>query len=182
MAMTGILRPGHVQLRVLELGPALHHYKEMVGLIETARDDEGRVYLKAWDEQDLFSLVLREAESPGLDFYGFKVLDKKTLEHYAKRLTDYGVAIERIPAGDLKGTGERIRFETPSGHPSASSSRMATRNSSLGSKKKSKRSKARQAKARVRNSSMPVAASRAIPATATSTMAALTKKWMMVLR
>ena len=60
MAMTGILRPGHVQLRVMELGPALHHYKEMVGLIETARDAEGRVYLKAWDEHDLFSIVLRE--------------------------------------------------------------------------------------------------------------------------
>ncbi|WP_448510707.1 catechol 2,3-dioxygenase [Immundisolibacter sp.] len=116
MAMTGILRPGHVQLRVLELGPALHHYKEMVGLIETARDADGRVYLKAWDEQDLFSIVLRESDRPGMDFYGFKVLDAKTLEHYAKRLTDYGVAIERIPAGDLKGTGERVRFETPSGH------------------------------------------------------------------
>lgn len=116
MAMTGILRPGHVQLRVLELGPALHHYKEMIGLIETARDAEGRVYLKAWDEHDLFSIVLREADSPGMDFYGFKVLDQKTLEHYAQRLTDYGVAIERIPAGELKGTGERVRFETPSGH------------------------------------------------------------------
>ena len=46
MAMTGILRPGHVQLRVMELGPALHHYKEMVGLIETARDAEGRVTLR----------------------------------------------------------------------------------------------------------------------------------------
>src|SRR5690606_24260475 len=45
-----------------------------------------------------------------------KVLDQKTLEHYAQRLTDYGVAIERIPAGELKGTGERVRFETPSGH------------------------------------------------------------------
>jgi catechol 2,3-dioxygenase len=116
MAMTGIVRPGQVQLRVMELGPALHHYKEMVGLIETARDAEGRVYLKAWDEHDLFSIVLREADRPGMDFYGFKVRDKASLEHYAKRLTDYGVAIERIPAGELKGTGERVRFETPSGH------------------------------------------------------------------
>ena len=62
MALTGILRPGHVQLRVMELGPALHHYKEMIGLIETGRDAEGRVYLKAWDEHDLFSIVLRESD------------------------------------------------------------------------------------------------------------------------
>jgi catechol 2,3-dioxygenase len=117
MAMTGILRPGHVQLRVLEMGPALHHYKEMVGLIETARDDQGRVYLKAWDEHDLFSVVLREADRPGMDCYGFKVASREALEHYAKRLSDYGVKTERIAAGELKGTGERVRFITPSGHP-----------------------------------------------------------------
>lgn len=115
MALSGILRPGHVQLRVLEMGPALHHYKEMIGLIETARDAEGRVYLKAWDEHDLFSVVLREADRPGMDFYGWKVRDAETLEHYAQRLQDYGVAIERVPAGDLEGTGERVQFELPSG-------------------------------------------------------------------
>ena len=87
MALSGILRPGHVQLRVLEMGPALHHYKEMIGLIETARDAEGRVYLKAWDEHDLFSVVLREADRPGMDFYGWKVRDAETLEHYAQRLS-----------------------------------------------------------------------------------------------
>ncbi|MBL8452378.1 MAG: catechol 2,3-dioxygenase, partial [Zoogloea sp.] len=34
MALTGVLRPGHVSLRVLELEPALKHYKEVMGLIE----------------------------------------------------------------------------------------------------------------------------------------------------
>ncbi|MCY1283347.1 catechol 2,3 dioxygenase [compost metagenome] len=65
MALTGVLRPGHVALRVLELEPAVKHYTEVLGLIETARDEQGRVFLKAWDEHDHHSVVLREADSPG---------------------------------------------------------------------------------------------------------------------
>ena len=50
MALTGVLRPGHVAIRVLEMAPALKHYVNVLGLIETARDPQGRVFLKAWDE------------------------------------------------------------------------------------------------------------------------------------
>ncbi|MEW8222391.1 MAG: catechol 2,3-dioxygenase, partial [Candidatus Thiodiazotropha taylori] len=73
MAIRGVLRPGHVSLRVLDLDESLLHYKERLGLLETDRDDQGRVYLKGWDEQDWFSVVLREADSTGMDFMGFKV-------------------------------------------------------------------------------------------------------------
>lgn len=116
MAIKGILRPGHAALRVLDMKQAVHHYVEWVGLKETHRDDQGRVYLKAWDEHDLFSIVLREADAPGMDYLGFKVDSVATLDHYAKKLADAGVAIERIGAGELKGCGERVRFNIPSGH------------------------------------------------------------------
>ena len=36
MAITGVLRPGHVAIRVLEMEPALKHYTEVLGLIEVA--------------------------------------------------------------------------------------------------------------------------------------------------
>lgn len=116
MALKGVLRPGHVSLRVLEMEPALKHYTEWVGLIETDRDDQGRVYLKGWDEHDKFCLVLQEADRPGMEFYAFKVLDDATLDQYEKRLNDYGVETRRVPAGDLKGCGERVQFTIPSGH------------------------------------------------------------------
>lgn len=73
MALTGVLRPGHVALRVLEMEPALKHYKDVLGLIEVARDDKGRVFLKAWDEHDHHSVVLREADEAGMDYMGWKV-------------------------------------------------------------------------------------------------------------
>ena len=40
----------------------------------------GGVYLKGWDEQDWFSVVLREADSTGMDFMGFKVDSSETHE------------------------------------------------------------------------------------------------------
>ena len=53
MSFTGVMRPGHVSLRVLEMGPAITHYVDHLGMIKTGEDDQGRVYLKAWDEHDL---------------------------------------------------------------------------------------------------------------------------------
>ncbi|WP_031346799.1 catechol 2,3-dioxygenase [Thauera terpenica] len=116
MAMTGVLRPGHAQLRVLDLEEGINHYGKVLGLVETGRDSQGRVYFKAWDERDHHSLILREADSAGIDFFGFKVADQATLDKLDRDLQAYGLKTERIPAGDLLETGERVRFEVPSGH------------------------------------------------------------------
>lgn len=116
MSQKDILRPGHVGIRVLDLEEALVHYRDRMGLIETERD-QGRVYLKAWDEYDWFSVVLREADSAGMDFMGFKVRDKAALSNLTEKLEQFGCAVERIPDNELKHCGERIRFTIPTGHP-----------------------------------------------------------------
>jgi catechol 2,3-dioxygenase len=116
MALTGVLRPGHVQLRVLDLVESVKFYKDVLGLVETGRDAQGRVYFKAWDERDHNCLILRQADRAGIDFFGFKVLDKATLDKLDTDLKTYGLKTERIPAGELLETGERVRFEIPSGH------------------------------------------------------------------
>lgn len=116
MAITGVMRPGHVALRVLDLEESIHHYKEVMGLIETGRDQQGRVYFKTWDERDHNSILIREADSAGMDFFAFKVLNTDTLNKLEAGLRAYGLATERIPAGEMLETGERVRFEIPSGH------------------------------------------------------------------
>jgi catechol 2,3-dioxygenase len=116
MAMTGVLRPGHAQVRVLNLEESVRFYRDVLGLVETGRDAQGRVYFKCWDERDHSSYVIREADSAGLDFFAFKVLDKATLEQLDADLRAYGLKTERIPAGEMLATGERVRFELPSGH------------------------------------------------------------------
>ena len=44
------------------------------------------------------------------------MLDAATLDQLEADLRAYGVTTERIPAGELLETGERVRFEIPSGH------------------------------------------------------------------
>lgn len=116
MARSLVLRPGHIGLRVMDMEEAVHHYRDIIGLVETGRDDEGRVYFKAWDEQDHHSVILREADRPGLDYVGLKVLDEAAYRELGKRISEYGLETEVIPAGADLGCGERLRFTIPSGH------------------------------------------------------------------
>jgi catechol 2,3-dioxygenase len=118
MALTGVLRPGHVQIRVLDLDQAVKHYTEVLGLIETARDRKRRVFLKAWDEHDHHSVVLREANEAGMDYMGWRVDSPATLKKLAADVERSGLAtdLEWIPAGEHPKTGERFRFAIPTGH------------------------------------------------------------------
>jgi catechol 2,3-dioxygenase len=115
MAITGVLRPGHMQLKVLDLDEAVEFYANVIGLVQTGRDAT-RAYFKGWDERDHHSVILRDAGEAGMDFYGFKVSDAQALDQLEADLKNYGVTTERVPAGDLLETGERVRFEIPSGH------------------------------------------------------------------
>ena len=112
----GVMRPGHVQIRVLDMEEAVKHYRDLLGLIEVNRDASGRVYLKGWTESDKFSVVLREADTPGCDFNGFKVRNNEVLDQLHSDLRDFGCNIEEIPAGELEDCGRRIRFDSPTGH------------------------------------------------------------------
>lgn len=112
----GVMRPGHVQIRVLDIEEALIHYRDRLGLIEVHKDDAGRVYLKGWTEVDKFSVVLREADESGMDFMGFKVVSTDVLNSLREELKEFGCKVEDIPAGELDGCGERVRFDSPTGH------------------------------------------------------------------
>lgn len=112
----GVMRPGHVQIRVLDLDEAVKHYTDLLGLIEMDRDDQGRVYLKAWTEVDKFSVILREASEPGMDFMGFKCLSEDVVDNLRSELIEFGCEIEDVPEGELNDCGRRIRFIAPTGH------------------------------------------------------------------
>ena len=116
MAMTGVLRPGHAQIRVLDLEESVQWYTNVMGLQPMGRDKQGRAYFKTRNERDHHSIILRQADQAGLDFFGYKVLDAATLDELEKKLNEHGVTTERIPAGDLLETGERVRFQIPTGH------------------------------------------------------------------
>lgn len=110
------MRPGHVQIRVMDMNAALKHYRDLIGLVEVNRDDQGRVYLKGWTEVDKYSLILVESDSPGMDFMGFKVLNDDVLNSLKSDLIKHDCEVSELPAGELDACGRRVSFVAPSGH------------------------------------------------------------------
>ncbi|WP_027414975.1 catechol 2,3-dioxygenase [Aneurinibacillus terranovensis] len=110
-----IMRLGRVQIRVPNWEKSVFYYKNVLGLIETARD-ENHVYLKAWDEYDHHSVILEKADIAGLEHMAFKCEFAQDLDLYEKKLIDYGVAVKRVPKGTRIAEGEAIRFQLPTEH------------------------------------------------------------------
>ena len=111
MAVTGVIRPGYVQLRVLDLEEAIEHYRDRIGLNLVSREGD-RAFFQAFDEFD----ILRESDHPGMDVMGFKVAKDTDLDHFAERLLDMGVHVDVLPEGKDPGVGRKIRFKLPTQH------------------------------------------------------------------
>src|SRR5437868_11686350 len=70
----------------------------------------------AWDEFDRHSIVLRQADMPGMDYAGFKVASEADLDSFARRIKEHGTKVEEVPAGEQPGLGRRLSFIVPTGH------------------------------------------------------------------
>ena len=117
MGFYGTLRPGLVQLRVLDLEKTLDFYVNVLGLDEVGRTSDGRVMLKAFDEFDHHSLTLRLADEAGLDYVAFKAACPDELEDIKKKTADFGYDVDELPAGaDQPGFGKRYSFKICTGH------------------------------------------------------------------
>jgi catechol 2,3-dioxygenase len=116
MAMTGLLRVGEVCIRVTDLGEARTHYVDRIGLIESHRGADDHLYLKCPDEHDAYSLVVRQADHPGIDYFAFKVRTDQDLDDFAEKLAADGIAVREFRTGAFPRSGRRIEFDLPSGH------------------------------------------------------------------
>jgi catechol 2,3-dioxygenase len=111
----GILRLAHLELRVADLELAAAYYTEVVGLVETGRDDD-HVYLKCWDERDHHSLALLAHPSSGLEHVSFKVEREDDLAALEGAAIRHGCTVRRASAGEEAGQGQAVRIQAPSGH------------------------------------------------------------------
>ncbi len=116
MAISGVLRPGFVQIRVLDMAESIIHYRDRIGLEMVGKEADGRVYLKAYDEFDRHSIILRECDEAGLDVMAFKVSNESCLDEYEEKLRGQGFDVTAIAAGEQPGVGRRISFMAPTGH------------------------------------------------------------------
>ncbi|KJS45500.1 MAG: catechol 1,2-dioxygenase [Rhodospirillaceae bacterium BRH_c57] len=112
----GVMRIGHINIRVLDMDAALAHYEGVLGLTRTAKDDAGNVYLKGWDEWDKYSLILTQSDKAGMINIAYKVENDADLDALGKRIRDYGITVDDLPEGAVPFCGRAIRFNLPSGH------------------------------------------------------------------
>jgi catechol 2,3-dioxygenase len=86
MALNQTLRPGLIQLRVLDLDKTLDFYKNILGLDEvTAHGGRPRLPEGLDDEFDHHSVTLRKADEAGLDSVAFKWFPKRRSSAWQKK-------------------------------------------------------------------------------------------------
>lgn len=110
-----VCKLGHVQLSTPDIDASLHFFQNLIGL-DVVGEADGQVYLRAWNERDHHSLVLREGPT-GVDHFGLRASSAAHLEALAVDLRAHGVDVEEVAAGTELAQGDAIRFTSPQGHP-----------------------------------------------------------------
>ena len=109
-----VMRLGYVHIRVTDLGEAVNHYSNTLGMRVVA-EGGGLTHLKCWDEWDHHSVVLEEG-GVGLVKLGYKCETVDDLATYERRCQQFGASVARMSKGDNLGVGDGIRVTVPSGH------------------------------------------------------------------
>lgn len=112
----GVMRIGHISIKVMDMAAAVKHYENVVGMKTTHKDAQGNIYLKCWDEWDKYSVILTASDQAGLNHVAYKVEKESDLDTLEKRIREYGIAVEMLADNTLPGCGRMLRFLLPSGH------------------------------------------------------------------
>jgi catechol 2,3-dioxygenase len=112
----GVLRIGHVSLKVMDMEAAKRHYTKVLGLKVTMEDKAGNVYLKCWDEWDKYSVILTPSDQAGMNHVAYKVEKDGELDQLQTKIEAHGIKTTMLPEGALPATGRMLQFNLPSGH------------------------------------------------------------------
>ena len=115
-AGANVLRAAHAEFRVTDLEAARHFYVDLLGLVETERTADA-LYLRALEEREHHSLVLRRAPSPGLTHMAYRVADPDDLGRLSHRFAALGLPQRWVEVGEELGQGRALRAQDPAGLP-----------------------------------------------------------------
>lgn len=114
--LTTVAHLGHVEISVNKFEESLWFYTEVLGLVLTEKA-EGRAYLRAWQDFDDYTLVLRDSDESEVHRMGWRVSTEESLKLFEKQLTDMDIDFKWIEAGEKRALGDVIHFKSPSGIP-----------------------------------------------------------------
>jgi catechol 2,3-dioxygenase len=105
-----ILRLSHVCVRVTDMEKSSYFYEDLLGFNETDRKGD-YLYLRANEELQHHSLVLKKASSPGLSYIAYRVKD---LDKAKEELENLGINPIKFKE---EGVEDAIIFNDPEGIP-----------------------------------------------------------------
>lgn len=109
-----ILRLGYVEFQVTDLERARAFYVDSIGLYESARDDS-HIYLRATEDREHHSLILRKAERPGVGHFAFRVSSEQDLDALEARHRALGCPTRWFAAGERYAQGRTLLVQDPLG-------------------------------------------------------------------
>lgn len=107
--IANIQKLGHIEFRTTDLERARDFYVNLIGLHETARDDN-RVYLRCTEDKQHHTFVLRKADSAGVGHIGFMVAEEGDLDRMKLRFEELGLPT-RWAGNEMLGQGRTLRVQ-----------------------------------------------------------------------
>ena len=112
----GLVKIGHAELAVGDLGAAREFYVDILGFLETERTRD-RLYLRGNADSDHHCLVLSKGPAPRMVHYAWRVACADDLDFLERRFAADGHPVRRIESGIEAGQGKAIAVVDPCGHP-----------------------------------------------------------------
>jgi len=107
---------GHVEVSVTDLEKSLKFYTDVLGLVLTETDGE-YAYLRAWQDYDHHTLVLKASNKSELNRIGWRVSTDESLKLFEKLLKEMNIDFKWVEGGKKKALGDAIHFKSPTGIP-----------------------------------------------------------------
>ena len=108
-----VFQLGYVALETADLERTKDHYLETLGMTETAKGDDGSVYLSIGHSHH--DLVLRPAKQKSLLHLGFQLKPHIAVADFAREVRDYGLTAT-IKTDSQPGVAELVEVEVPGGN------------------------------------------------------------------
>ena len=107
---------GHIEISVTNFEKTLWFYTEVMGLALTGNDGE-RAYLRAWQDFDDHTLILKASNTSEVERVGWHVSTKESLNLFEKLLTEMNIEFNWVEGGTNRALGDAIHFRSPAGVP-----------------------------------------------------------------